>query len=533
MIRWGSVLFLFVLLVQTFFGATNNPFPNSIPDGDLIARVTPVVTIPNSEGTFPRVNQLLEAPDGQLFALVQTGEIYRIDVDAGTALLFLDLEAVSGITLRKTNEAGLQSMAFHPSFVDSGQPGYGKFYTIHSSTDRSPLPDFAPGGGSNAHDTVLLEWSTGSPGAVPFSADSPVNPYREVLRLEQPYGNHNAGLIAFNPNVGDEELDFGHLYVAIGDGGSSGDPLDLSQNQLNPYGAILRINPLQNGTDAYTVPPGNPFVQDSSGLDEIWAYGLRNPQRYSWDSRGRMFIADIGQGVVEEINLGVPGANYGWNEREGSYEYISTSLVGDSPVRSDTSTTGYAYPVVEYDHGEGNAVTAGFVYEGAVNTLLEGKFLFGDIRRGRVFYFDARELPDGGQESIRELRLLSGEVEKSYLDIIKETNSTAFRADLRFGADSKGNIYLVNKRDGVISRLDPLPNPEVTSFSIGDSGAVLQFSGESGVVDWQVFGTDELSGFTEDLSAISQIEETSPGIYRVVINISGIEEDRYFIRIER
>jgi hypothetical protein len=267
-------------------------------------------------------------------------------------------------------------------------------------------------------------------------------------------------------------------------------------------------------------------------LDVIWAYGLRNPQRFHWDSQNRMLIADIGQGVVEEINLGVAGGNYGWNEREGSYEYISSGSVSNSDTRSDASTTGYIYPVAEYDHGEGNAVTAGFVYEGQVDSHLAGKFLFGDIRRGRVFFFDATSLPDGGQDPIRELRLLDNGTEKSFLSMIQETNPSTGRADLRFGQDSARNLYLLNKKDGKIRKIIPLPRTRIVGTELQGSLFSLKFSGEAGVSDWLLKGSNDLNGFPDDLTAGTTLTEPSPGNYEAAVDLSGFP-DTYFIRIIR
>lgn len=523
----GSV---FLCFQGYLFAATNNPFPERILKGPLAVGVEVFASIPDSAGSFARVNQLLASPDGTLFVLDQRGSIYQVSADGSNVSSYLVLG--SQVALRTSNEQGLQSMAFHPDFYSLGEPGYGKLYTIHSSSDKSPAPDFRPGGGFNAHDTVLLEWTTAAPSAVPFEPETPAAPFREVMRLEQPYSNHNAGLIAFNPNAQVDDADYGKLYVAIGDGGSSGDPLDLSQDATNPYGAILRIDPLASGGSAYTIPEDNPFVGDSSKLDEIWAYGLRNPQRFYWDSENRMLIADIGQGVVEEINLGVAGGNYGWNEREGSYEYISTGSVSDSNARGDASATGYVYPIAEYDHGEGNAVTAGFVYEGPVDSHLVGKFLFGDIRRGRVFFFDATKLPEGGQETIQELRLLDKGTEKSFLSMIQESNPETGRADLRFGQDSAGTLYLLNKKDGKIRKVTPLPRTRIVGTELQGGFFALQFFGQPGVSDWGIKGGSDLNEFSDDLTPATILTEPRPGHYEAEIDLRGFP-NTYFIRIIR
>ena len=179
--------------------------------------------------------------------------------------------------------------------------------------------------------------------------------------------SHNIGTLAFNPAAAAGSTDSGALYVALGDGGSSNDPLGHGQRRSTPLGSILRIDPLGGGADSsYGIPSDNPFVGTSGALDEIWAYGLRHPQHFSFDSTGRMFINDIGQRSIEEVNLGVAGANYGWRLREGTF---ATAMgVGASDKRTvyplPADDTGYTYPIAQYDHDEGDAIGAGFVYEG-------------------------------------------------------------------------------------------------------------------------------------------------------------------------
>ena len=263
---------------------------------------------------------------------------------------------------------------------------------------------------------------------------------------------------------------------------AEGDPQNLAQDRNYILGKILRIDPLgtNSSNGRYGIPSTNPFV-GQPGLPEIWAYGLRNPQRFHWDrgGSGRLFIADIGQGVVEEIDLGLPGANYGWNAREGSYEYLG-GAVSSASKRGDSATTGFTYPIAEYDHGEGSAVTAGFVYRGTALPGLDGKFLFGDIARGRVFFIDADSLPDGGQDPITELRLRYRGTEMSFLNIIRIITPSASRTDLRFGSDAVGAIYLLNKQDGIVRKLTP-PPITITSLQFESSHFNIRFTTDPGL----------------------------------------------------
>ena len=205
-------------------------------------------------------------------------------------------------------------------------------------------------------------------------------------------------------------------------------------------GSILRIDPLgsNSANGNYGIPVDNPFVGDPDlqhtlGIDEsttpldetlgeVWAFGLRNPHRFSWDTglngTANMFISDIGQASIEEINLGVAGANYGWRDREGTFatdpfnEYILNALPGNDAL------FGYNYPVAQYDHDEGNAVVGGFVYRGQAISTLQGKYIFGDLVNGRMFYTDVDEMTPGSQATVHELTLFHDGFEQTLKQIM-------------------------------------------------------------------------------------------------------------------
>ena len=171
---------------------------------------------------------------------------------------------------------------------------------------------------------MLLEWTAKNPAAATYDGGAP----RELMRFEQPFGNHNGGQLSFNPLAAPSSADFGLLYIGFADGGSGGDPLNMAQNLSSAFGKILRIDPLgkNSANGKYGIPADNPFVNDNdpNTLGEIYAFGVRNPQRFAWDSQnGNLFVADIGQNIVEEISLVTTGANLGWNKWEGSYGFIS------------------------------------------------------------------------------------------------------------------------------------------------------------------------------------------------------------------
>ncbi|MFB3134072.1 MAG: sorbosone dehydrogenase family protein, partial [Rhodothermales bacterium] len=321
-------------------------------------------------------------------------------------------------------------------------------------------------GALTTHHSVIHEWDID-----PFNPDT-VDPTsaREVLRIGQPYTDHNVGQIAFNPNANSGDPDYGLLYVAMGDGGNvccprpSVDPHFTGQDRSSPLGALLRIDPSADaGGAAYQIPTGNPFATDGDPdtLGEIYLYGLRNPHRFSWDTGGNggLMISDIGQANIEEINLGQLGANYGWSEREGTFLVVHDNENDVFDLPADDTTFGFTYPVIQYDHDEDDhAISGGYVYRGSQISTLLGEYVFGDLVSGRVFFAPAASLDGTGQVAFEELRLIDAAdgLEKSLLAIIGG-GTPASRADLRFGTDDDGEIYLVTKQDGSIRLLSAPP----------------------------------------------------------------------------
>lgn len=458
------VLFFVGSVVSPLLG--QNRFRDPIPTGGITVAIEEFATIPDSRNRQPpRLSVLTPDPTGRLFVNDQRGPLYNIDETGSTVTEYLDIRDFRDLRITSSSEAGFQSFAFHPDFANEGSEGFGRLYTIHSSNDRSETPDFDPGGGTSFH-TLLLEWQTDSPSSSTFVAANADAPYREIMRLDQPFGNHNTGLISFNYTVGAGDPDYGNLYVAVGDGGSGGDPQDNGQDSSNPYGAILRIDPL--GTTAangkYGIVTDNVLAADGddSTLAEIYSYGLRNPQRFGWDTQtGNMFIADIGQNAIEEIDLGANGANFGWDDREGSFRFDSNN------------TEGLTDPVAEYDHTNivadppsnisNSAITTGEVARGTGIPGLDGQLLLGDFPLGLIFTLDVDNDPlDGGQDGLFELRPLdSNQQPVRLLELINQTRSdrglsNATRADLRFGINTPGEVYITNKQDGIVRRLVPV-----------------------------------------------------------------------------
>jgi glucose/arabinose dehydrogenase len=355
-------------------------------------------------------------------------------------------------------ERGVQSFAFHPQFNQRGTPGFGKFYTWVDVTDKSPTADFVPSGDGDSHDMVLLEWTAKTPGAAQYDGEKP----RELFRVQHPFGNHNGGMIAFNPLARAGTPDFGKLYIGSADGGSGGDPLNMAQNLTSIFGKILRIDPL--GTNSkngkYGIPSDNPFVGTADALGEIWALGVRNPQRFGWDSKnGTMYLADIGQNTVEEISPVRKGGNLGWNVWEASFRF-GRGGVGATGTRADDRMI---FPIVEYDHTDPTltgraAVTGVVVYRGNAIRQLANTIVFGDNPSGEIFHVSADNPPSGGQDPIGRVLLNDGGEGRTLLELIRKKNAeqgkeAAGRADLRFGVGRDGQVFLLNKADGVIRQL--------------------------------------------------------------------------------
>ena len=463
--------FLFSQANQPTQTTTSDPFPTPIPATDRVITVkfAEFATIPDFNGAAPRIMTMAYEPGTKgFFASDMNGRLFAVSADGKTVTEYLDLRAPEwNVAVQAQNsERGFQSFAFHPQFSQRGSRGFGKFYTYGDSTNTTVPADFKPSGGNHTHDTVLLEWTAKDPAASKYDGVAP----REVLRFEQPFANHNAGHLSFNPLSRAGDAEFGLLYFGLADGGSGGDPLGHAQNLNSAFGKILRIDPLGNNSanKKYGIPPANPFANDGRDdtLGEIYASGVRNAQRLFWDSKnGNMFMSDIGQDTVEKISQVTPGANLGWNAWEGSFRFVRGgrgSQVNPADPRSDSKVT---YPIVEYGQQDpllmnSSAAIGGMVYRNSRIPQLNNLLIFGDNPSGEIFYVSADNLPKGGQDAIRRVLLNDGGTSKTFLQVIKEKNTAqgktpATRADLRFGEGPDGQIFLLNKRDGIIRVLVP------------------------------------------------------------------------------
>jgi hypothetical protein len=439
-----------------------DPFPKPIPatEGAVKVSFTEFATLPDVDGEAARMMLLVDEPGTRrLFVNDMRGILFTVSYDGKSVAPYLDLRTPQwNLDVVSVNfEQGLQSFAFHPQFSNRGTPGFGKFYTYVDTANIGPTPDFKTSGSQRSHDTLLLEWTAKDPAAAAYDGGPP----RELIRFQQPFQNHNGGHVTFNPLATAGDGDFGLLYVGCADGGSGNDPFRVGQDLGSAFGKILRIDPLgkNSANGKYGIPASNPFVSDGKPetLGEIYAYGVRNPQRIFWDSKTRQtFFSDIGQNLVEEISPLTAGANLGWSDWEASYRFDNGIISLENP-RGDPKVT---FPIVEYGHTDplfrgSAAIIGGAVYRQDTVPQLKDLLIFGDNPTGEVFYVQADKLPQGGQDAIRRVLFNQNGEAKTLLQLVQDKNAKqgktpAPRADLRFGYGPNGQLFVLNKHDGVI-----------------------------------------------------------------------------------
>lgn len=296
---------------------------------------------------------------------------------------------------------------------------------------------------------MLTEWKATDPNASSFSGTS-----RELLRVNMVSGIHGVQEIAFDPLLKPGDKDYGLLYVGVGDGGSveGGYPF-LTRGAGRIWGTILRIDPggKNSANGHYGIPPDNPFVKNLQDKvsGEVYAYGFRNPHRISWTKSGEMLACNIGQTNIESVNLILPGHDYGWPVREGSFLIDPQGdLSRIYPLPANDADFKITYPVAEFDHDEGNAISGGFEYQGKEIPKLKGKYLFGDIPSGRLFYIETADIKQGKQTPIKEWKLSLNGSPETFRQVLGNS-----RVDLHFGRDARGELYILTKLDGKLYKL--------------------------------------------------------------------------------
>ena len=397
----SRIFAVFAALALAGCGATVDPTP--VPSGSppppcelgTVAGTPPLTSVRIANGLNTPVDvQAAPGDRSRLFVVEQTGRIrvvHQGGVVAGTPYLDINDRVGTG------GERGLLGLAFHPGFAQNG-----RFYVNY--TDR------------NGH-TRISEFRA-APGAETVDRSTE----RQLLFVSQPFPNHNGGALTFGND--------GMLYIALGDGGSGGDPFGNGQSLLTHLGKILRID-VDRGSP-FAVPPDNPFLGNSAAIPAIWAYGLRNPWRIAFDrATGDLYIADVGQNALEEVNVGLAarrgGENYGWNIMEG-----------DRCFRPATNcpTAGLTPPVLTYGHGEGCSITGGVVYRGCRMPGYHGTYFYGDFCTGMI----------------RSFRLANGQPTD------QRDWTAALGRDVHlissFGVDADGEVLIVD-HDGELYRVVP------------------------------------------------------------------------------
>jgi glucose/arabinose dehydrogenase len=425
-----------------------NPVPELIARSGVAVVIEDYLVLPASSRTFPRarINQVRYAPGdtGRMFVNDLRG---RLHVVAGGAIsTYLDVSAEMPDFVDSPGlGGGFGSFAFHPGFASNGL-----LYTVHTESPGDRVPDLTgPAATEDVVHGVITEWRASNAAAGTFAGE-----HREVLRIGFPLTIHGIQEIAFKPGSTPGSVDYGLLYVGVGEGGSVISEITDNSGRLDSaLGTILRIDPTLSDAGAYSVPPDNPWASDgdSSTLAEIWALGFRNPHRFSWDTGGggAMLIADIGENNVEEINMGVAGANYGWPAREGTFGFDPLDPPNVFLLPLSDRADGYTYPIAQYDHDEGNATGSGFVYRGRNVPDLFGHYVFGDIPNGRIFHFDIADIGRGVPVTVRELTLTRAD--GRYVSV--EDLVAGSRVDLRLGLDHEGELLVLTKSDGGLRRL--------------------------------------------------------------------------------
>ncbi|MEM6680004.1 MAG: PQQ-dependent sugar dehydrogenase [Pseudomonadota bacterium] len=429
---------------------------------DAIAFV-PLTTLPASaeSGPVARVQQVVPVPgsDGLLAALDTRGVVWIVERDGTVRKTpLIDLRAPGDLSgfVEPGPESGLRSIAFHPDFATPGAAGEGRLYLAYSASESSALagvPVFEVPGEATRFQDVVAEFVVPEPEDLVVEGGG-----RELLRISQPFNNHNIGELVFNPNASPGDPDRGLLFIGVGDGGGGNDPLDAGRDPSLIYGKVLRIDPL--GGIPYGVPSGNPFVDIDGVLPELWAIGFRNPQQLSFDG-DRLFTGDIGQSTVEEINLVVPGGDHGWDDREGTFANTDGAI---GPLPPDDAALGLQYPVIEYRHGEidaGNAaVGGGYLYRGTAIPALDGQYVFTNFPTGDLFVAPL----DGLDAALADGRIAPEEtLSPQVLTVVNAAGETvrvadfagnaSGRVDLRLGRDADGELLAFGKQTGEIWRL--------------------------------------------------------------------------------
>ncbi|HEX8185824.1 MAG TPA: PQQ-dependent sugar dehydrogenase [Blastocatellia bacterium] len=423
----GALCCLAVLLIAcpAIFHAGAHPVATTPVSQDKI-NATTAVQLQNVFTGLSSPVYVTNSHDGtnRLFIIEKPGRILVAQPGATTTTVFLD---IASRVLSSGSEQGLLGLAFHPRYITNGR----FFVNYTRQTDGA---------------TVVAEYHVSATN--PNVADTTETVF---LTIPQPFTNHNGGMIEFGRD--------GYLYIGMGDGGSANDPGNRAQDVNNLLGKILRIDvDHPNGGVPYSSPSDNPFFGSISGADEIYATGLRNPWRFSFDrGTGSLYVGDVGQGAREEIDIVTLGGNYGWRVMEG--------MICNPNFNGGVCTPppGSILPIWDYSHASGRcSITGGYVYRGARSTVPVGSYIFADYCTGEIW-----QLFNGAQTLLLDTTF----------------NITSF------GEDEAGEIYVVGQ-SGTVARLAFSPAPPACSFSISPTTEFFPMEGAEGVIDLRTTAGD-------------------------------------------
>jgi len=412
---------------------------------------------------FSNPIDIQNAGDDRLFIVEQGGKIKILNTDATVNTTpFLNISS----SISSGGERGLLGLAFHPDYLNNGY-----FFVNYSNSSG---------------DTQVSRFTVD--GSDPNIAD-PASEL-QIITIDQPYSNHNGGCVKFGSD--------GYLYIGMGDGGSAGDPENRAQNLMELLGKMLRID-INNtaGANNYAIPADNPFIADPNALDEIWAYGLRNPWRFSFDEvDNSLWIADVGQNQLEEVNKvsnTLAGANYGWRCYEGSQPYNNN----DCPPSSELT-----FPVAQYNHSVGNSITGGYVYHGTIYSDLVDHYIFADIG-GMIATVDSN-----GANFINH-----GDLGGFWVSFGLDINKEMYVADISGGIHKIIGGAIFDLIDTSKDAISLTPNPAKDSISIAISNHQLSAVTIYDLKGSVVYFENKLS-VSEKRIEISSLES---GIYMVKI----------------
>ncbi|WP_111320825.1 PQQ-dependent sugar dehydrogenase [Algoriphagus chordae] len=417
-----------------------DPIPDTVPDSGIRVELELFSQLPASDAEHPMAKMTkMDVAPGTDRVFINDQRVGLYELIGKKPNLYLPITDLKPELVSKPGWAtGMASFTFHPEFTKNGL-----FYTAHTEPGGTQLSDYGYSDTIRVFmQWIVTEWKADDPKAAVFAGSN-----RELVRIDIPSQAHGMQELAFNPSAKSGDEDYGLLFIGFGDGGlTEKRAAYLSDNKgTKVYSSILRIDPKGNNSPngKYGIPPTNPYATVAGKAGEVYAYGFRNPNRIFWDNKGNMFATDIGQHSVEELNKIEKGKFYGWPIREGRFIMNPFGKFREIfPLQEDDEKFGVTYPIIQLDHDELAAIFAGYIMPSGP---LQGKFIFGDILSGRLFFADLDDLENSG---VQTWGVIYEGKEISLLELCGGK-----RVDLKFGQDASGQVYIMSKTEGKIFKL--------------------------------------------------------------------------------